>query len=379
VPSTASSAKRSRIDESFGGGHIIAPVAVIRILALVTVAAFALGQQGPPFFRAEDVRPHGEAEPHPLAPGLLAWIFGENLSSFPGCTALNAMDPGTYKTELCGTRVLVGGIEARLIFAGQSQINLVLPDHPWEDEMVNFQVIHEGLASPVVPVRFGFNRPVVSLAKPAFAGMPVWVRVETPWGTGSLRYPAHTEPWDFGAGRFDVTFQGGELAQVTLPSLGSLVAPGIRGIGGMIGLPHDVPQEYLNRVPLHLVYHFDRPGIYQVRYTEYRYQPKSAETTVYQQSKWTAIEILPSTDDQRRAWLQGLAAHPPDDAVELLSNYLPSVLSARSESALRLLAPYLKHPDSLVQQYVRYALNYFDPGLLRRVLPGQEPLRGFVR
>ncbi len=41
----------------------------------------------------------------------------------------------------------------------------------------------------------------------------------------------------------------------------------------MIGLAHEVPKEYLNRVPLHLVYRFDRPGIYQVRYTEYRYQP----------------------------------------------------------------------------------------------------------
>jgi len=63
----------------------------------------------------------------------------------------------------------------------------------------------------------------------------------------------------------------------------------------------------------------------------------------------------------------------------LLSNYLPSVLCERNESALRLLAPYLKYPDSLVQQYVRYALNYFDTVLLQRVLPGQEPLRGSVR
>ena len=55
------------------------------------------------------------------------------------------------------------------------------------------------------------------------------------------------------------------------------------------------------------------------------------------------------------------------------------MLCERNESALRLLAPYLKYPDSLVQQYVRYALNYFDTVLLQRVLPGQEPLRGSVR
>src|SRR5437868_7161490 len=85
-------------------------VPVIRIFALIAAAACTFGQAGPPFFRAEDVRPHGEAEPHPLVPGLLTWIFGANLGNIPGCTAENVMDRGTYKTELCGTRVLVGGI-----------------------------------------------------------------------------------------------------------------------------------------------------------------------------------------------------------------------------------------------------------------------------
>src|SRR5207248_1456731 len=240
------------------------------------------------------------------------------LGSFPGCTAENVMDPRTYKTELCGTRVLVGGIEARLIFAGDGQINLLLPDNPWEDEMVDFQVIHDERASPVVPVRFGFNRPVLSLVRPAFAGMPVWLRVEKPWGTGWLRYPFRTQPWNLGAGRFDVRFQGKELAPLALPHSGPSVTGEISGIGGggMIGLPHEVPREYLYRVPLHLVYRLDHPGIYRVRYTEYRYgehrnRQGSGEETIYQQSEWTAIEILPSITEQRRAWLQSLAEHPP--------------------------------------------------------------------
>ncbi len=313
-------------------------------------------------------------------PGLLTWIFGANLGSVPGCTAQNTMDPATYKTELCGTSVLVGGIEARLIFISDHQINLLLPEHPWENEMVNFQVIRDGRASAVVPVRFGFNRPVVSLATPAFAGMPVWLGVEKPWGTGWLRYPVWTEPWNLGPGRFDVRFQSEELAPLQLPYLGPIIG-GIGGAcgGGTIGLPREVPREYLYRVPLHLVYRLDRPGTYQVRYTEYRCQPKSRGKTVYQQSEWTPIDILPSTAEQRSAWLQNLAQHPPDEAVELLSNYLPSLLSARNEPALRLLARYLKHPDPLVQRYADYALNYFDSGLLERVLPGRQPLRGFVR
>jgi hypothetical protein len=107
-------------------------MAVIRIFALVALVACAFGQEGVPSFRAEDVRPQGQAEPHPLVPGLPTWIFGANLSSLPGCAAQNLMDPATYKAELCSTRVLVGGIEARLIFVSPGQINLVLPEHPWE-------------------------------------------------------------------------------------------------------------------------------------------------------------------------------------------------------------------------------------------------------
>lgn len=339
---------------------------------MAAIAAAALGQ-APPFFRAEDVRPHGAAKPYPLVPGLLTWIFGRNLSRVPGCTVEKFMNPATYKTELCGTRVLVGGIEARLIYVSDRQINLVLPDHPWENQMVDFQVIRDGLASPVVPVHFGFNRPVLSLAAPAYAGMPVWVRVEKPWGKGWLRYPAHLEPWDLGGGWFAVRFEGKELATLPLPYLAVVFG------GGMIGLPGEVPEKYLNRAPLHLVYDFSRPGTYMVQYTEYRYRPGSAEKTVYQQSEWTAIEVLPSTAEQRRAWFRSLAENAPGDVVELMSNYLPSLLAARDEPTLRLLARYLDHPNSLIQQYAGYALNYFDAALLQRVVPGRRPLRGGVR
>ena len=346
-------------------------MAAILIFALAAIVACAFGQDGVPFFRVEDVRPHGAEEPHPLVPGLLAWIFGANLSRSPGCTAQNTMDPATYKTELCGTRVLVGGIDAKLIFVSPRQINLVLPEHPWENEMVSVQVIHDDLASDMVPVRFGFNRPILALAAPAFTGMPVWVRVEKPWGKGSLRYPFYTAPWDIGPGQFEVRFQEQEL--------GIISPPPYHPFGGSIGLPREVPPKYLYRVPLHLVYSFDRPGTYQVRYTEYRDGRGPADKTVYQQSEWTAIEVLPSTAEQRRAWLQALAASPPEETVELLSNFLPSLLAARDEPALRLLAPYLGSPDSLVRQYAAYALNYFDSGLLQRVLPGRQPLRGGIR
>jgi hypothetical protein len=342
----------------------------MRLLALLTFVVCALGQ--PPSFHPRDIRPHGAAEPHPLLPGMLVWIFGENLG--PPCGVENSMDPRTYKTTLCGVRVLFGGIEAKLLFTGPKQINLIAPDHPWENETVNVQVVNEDGASAVVPAPFGVNRPVLSLAAPAFAGMPVWVHVEEPWGKGWLRYPHWTEPWEIASGRFDVRFAGSDLA--TLPLLPYQPTASLQM--GNVGLPHEPPAAYRNRAPLHLVYAFDRPGTYEVRYTEMRWNPGGAPT-VYQQSEWTPIEVRASTVEQRRAWLLELLASRPTDTVELLSNYLPSLLAVRDEAVLRIFARYLDSPDQLLRQYAQYALNYFDAKLLERVVPGQQPLRMFVR
>lgn len=350
------------------------PVMTVLAIVLLAAAAGAFGEVGVPHFRAEDVRPHGSADPYPLTPGIVAWIFGEYLSGPSGCSADNLMDPATYKTELCGTRVEVGGIAARLIAVLPGQINLVLPDHPWENEMVGFRIIRDGRASATVPVYFGFNQPVVSLDGPVFAGMPVWVRVQKPWGKGWLRYPFRTEPWDMGPGSFEVRFEGRELPM--LPVLPRF--PPIGWGGGMMGLPGEVPGKYRHRLPLHLLYPLDRPGIYEIRYTEYRSQPGSGARTPYQRSDWTAIELLPSTPEQRRAWFEALAASPPGDTVGLLADFLPSLLARRDEAALRVLARYLDSPDKRIRQYAAYASTYFDAGLRRKVVPGREPLRGGV-
>lgn len=364
----------ARHREHWGEGRSPIVMDLIRVFALVAMAGGVFGQAPAPVFLAKDVRPQGAAEPHPLVPGLPAWIFGTDLGSSPGCSAQNLMDRTTYKTELCGTRVLVGGIETLLIYVSPEQINLVLPEHSWENEMVSVQVTRNGVASASVPVHFGFNRPILSLAAPAFAGMPVWVRVEKPWGKGWLRYPVFTEPWDLGSGEFEVRFEGQALSILSaLPYLPP-------SMGGMtILLPGEVPAKYLHRAPLHLVYGFDRAGTYDVRYTEYRGGSGPADRTVHQQSDWTAIEVPSPTAEQRRRWFRALAASPPNETVELLSNFLPSVLAARDEPALRILAPYLEHKNSLVRQYAAYALNYFDPGLLQRVLPGRKPARGGIR
>jgi hypothetical protein len=331
----------------------------MRVIVLLALAVYASAQPAPRF-EARDIRPQGAAEPHPLLPGMGVWIFGQDLG--PPCGVENVMDPRTYRTELCGVRVFFGGIEAKLLYTSPTQINLIAPDHPWRDELVNVQVAREGAVSAVVPVRFGVNRPVLSLAQPAFTGMPVWVRVEMPWGKGRLRYPQRPQPWELAAGAFEVQFGG-----TPLRFLPSLPYPPFGGFFMMVGLPGEPRAELLDRAPLHLIYEFDRPGTYEVRYTE--------RDLV---SEWTRIEVRPSTAEQRREWFAKLVAAPPRDTVEVLADFLPSLLAVRDEAALRVLARYLDSEDQLLQQYARYALNYFDAALRARVVPGRDPLRGGV-
>lgn len=135
--------------------------------------------------------------------------------------------------------------------------------------------------------------------------------------------------------------------------------------GGSMSLSSSVPKAYLDWVPLHLVYPLYGPG--------------RTERTVYQQSDWTAMEVVASTAAQRREWFKVLTASRPDDVVSLLADFLSSLLAERSEASLRVLVRYLDSRDVRVRQYSAHALCYFDPAVRQRVEPGREPLRGGVR
>lgn len=342
----------------------------VRSAAIAVLAVSSLPGQPVPQFRAENVRPHGAESPHPLVPGMLVWIFGSRLGR--DCGASNSMDSSTYRTNLCGTRVLVGGLEAKLIYVSDGQINLKLPDGAWRNQNVEFQVIRDGVPSVAVPVHFGSGRPEISLPEPAYAGLPIWLRVEKPWGTGWLRYPFHVQPWDMGSTCLEVRHEGKVVRRLPFLPAGMECLQ----LGGWLGLSAEPPERYLHRLPLHLLYSIDQPGQYQIRYWENasRYVPG-----VIPESEWTTITILPSTAEQRRQQLTELATSAPQNEVELLTNFLPSLLAWRDERALRILAPYLDHSSALVRSYSGYALYYFEEDLRKRIVPGREPILGAVR
>lgn len=318
-----------------------------------------------PSFEASRVLPANSAQRIPLAPGMLVSIYGERLGPRRSCKGERAAGTWIFPAELCETQVLVGGQPAGLLYVQEKQINLEIPMNMPEG-LKEFRVIQQGRSSQPVTLEVR----ILSLYEPASVHMPVWLRVELPYGQQklpylgreSIRYPFSVRPWNFWIFEFEVRRDGRSLPKIPVksPLLG-----GVNGFG-QIGLPREPKHKY--RIPLHLQYRFDEPGVYEVRYTAYRNGwPWNRE--VVDQSEWTKIEIRPFSEAQRLEWLQKQKTSAPTDAVELLSDFLPSVLAYPDDPVLPILLDYVHHPDRLVQEYVIHSLGYYGEETIAEVIP----------
>jgi hypothetical protein len=125
---------------------------------------------------------------------------------------------------------------------------------------------------------------------------------------------------------------------------------------------------HLGRLPLHLQYRFETPGVYEVRYTLKRSQfgARAAET-VYR-SEWTRMEVQPAVPTR--------IGSPPQDPVEILSDYLPGLLVFPAEERLSVVLGYLYHPEEVVRRYAANALGYWPDDEIRRRLGELARTRG---
>jgi hypothetical protein len=147
---------------------------------------------------------------------------------------------------------------------------------------------------------------------------------------------------------------------------GGLGALGTVGSGSLLGLPHEPKNP--RRLPLHLLYRFDRPGVYEVRYVGYDFR-YPMEKHVLARSPWIPIQVRPLPPGKRQAWLDSMRSAEPGDAVEWLSDYLPSLLAVPDAAVLPLLKDAVYHPNDLVRQYTLDALSLFDDTLLSSWIP----------
>ncbi len=339
----------------------------------ILLAAFVIGAgdaQEMPRINVGGVIPNRPGIPQPVRPGVEVSIYGQHLGPKTGCTA--GAGGWSDVKQLCGTAVTVGGLPAALLYVQERQINARVPFNVPTEGMVPFVVTREGRASPAAPVRFAPYSAAIRLSGKAYVNMPVWVEVHLPdplWH--SLRYPVRIDPADFGGHQFEMRRHGVLLPQKSarhaLPTAGGgLGGPGSVGLGSLLGLPHEPKNP--RRLPLHLLYRFDRPGQYEVRYLGYDFR-YPMEKHVLVRSPWIPVQVRPLPPGRRKAWLDSMRSAEPADPVELLSDYLPSLLAVPDAAALPLLKNAVYYPNDLVRQYAVHALSFFDDTLLTSWIP----------
>ena len=339
------------------------------ILLAAAGLAVASAQQIPQI-NVDGIVPHQPGAPRQLKPGIEVAIYGRCLGPEAGCTAGAAGWSGAK--ELCGTTITVGGVAAGLLYVQDKLINLRVPYNVPTKGMVPFVVTREGRASRAASVRFAPYRAAITPPREAYVDMPIWVEVKLPDPLRhSLRYPVTIRPADFGGHQFEVR-RNGVLLPPNTPRHALQVdgsGPGTYGSvgsGALISLPHG-PKDP-SRLPLHLLYRFDKPGHYQIRYIGYDFRyPREKHVLV--RSPWMPIQVEPLPTGKRQAWLASMRSRKPDDPVDWLSDYLPSLLALPDAAVLPLLKDAFYRPNGLVRQYALYALSLFDDDLLSRWIP----------
>ncbi len=342
---------------------------VLRAIAgLALAAALAAGQENPrsateapavPRFTREGVRVHL------LAPGMIVELYGEHLGPAPLCAEIIPRNV-PYRTEACGVRVMVAASPAGLLYVGEKQINLKIPADAPEEGTAPIRVCVRDRCSDPVTFRFSAHKSYIAIQGVAYVHMPVWIEAEQPAGCG-IDYPYSVWPWYFGGYEFEVRRDGKPLTPVWPQLRGGIV-----GTWGGTVAPHDSPR---SRLPLHLVYHFEEPGTYAVRLTDWNPGPRGTIGGVVRcQSDWTNIEVKSADETRREAWLRAEAARVAGATPgELVGDIIPSLLAWPDEKALAILLPLREHPDGLVSQFASQSLAGFDPGLLFLALPPGQP------
>lgn len=321
------------------------------------LAARAWSAEPPPEFTLEGVGGAGAI----LIPGGIVTLYGQHLGAAGQCLPPPRIGGSpAYPAEICGTQVYVGNEPAGLLYVSEKQINFQVPKNGQGSGTTDLRVVHDGQWSKPLAMQAGFPKMTIRLDRSAYTDMPVWLKVEFRselWG--GIRYPSLLGAAGFGCNQVEVRRDGKLLER--LP--GSVWNRGQMDFSGFPcgGYGPPAPRGFGNRLPLHLLYRFDEPGTYEVRFTSRDMELDVAASKILFQTEWTPIEILPGNHYQRTQWLEGLRNRHPMDAAELLADVLPSVLGLPDEASLEIVKSYLNHPDENVRRFAENGLYYWQP------------------
>jgi len=208
---------------------------------------------------------------------------------------------------------------------------------------------------------FSTRTSLLSLEKPAYVHMPVWIHVDPP-PPYAVSYPCWNGPWMPSIYEFEVHRDGGPVAPISQPSPASNWA-------ATSAERCDGPATR-SSLPLHLLYRVDEPGTYSARLTA-----KNGDRILYQ-SEWTDIVIEPFSEKIRDAWFQSLDAEIKMNSRSIVSDTIPSLLAWPDERALAVLLQIIPanttqcaNFDCIKLGFGRAALSWFDESLLRAQVP----------
>ena len=355
-------------------------IASITALAAIVILPRIEGQPRPPSFSANQVLPSHSATGAALSPGMLFSIYGQDLGPQQACegradpasreipdprraTERILLDTSAFPRQLCAVQVFVGTEPAGLLYVQEKQINFKVPRNLPLQGTVELKVVFQGRSSAGVQFEVGADRPKLSLEGVARVGGPVWIRVDLPYGLGTVAYPGGNPPLDFGCNQVEVRRNGTPLPRTSLVSRQGMVGPG-NGCGNDLAYPES-SRTHSGRLPLHLQYRFDAPGVYEVRYARLR---SIFGQEIRTQSDWTEVNILTA-----RPQLLPVA---PQDPSEIVSDYLPSILGFPTAATLSVVVEYLYHRDETVRRYASAALDWWSEAEVERRLAEAIRTRG---
>jgi uncharacterized protein (TIGR03437 family) len=226
------------------------PVVFFLLVLGYRLGADTIGARDAPAYSASSIVNAADNLVEPLAPNVIATIYGKNLAYATRALSPGDLSGGNLPTVLPGTgvRVLVGGFMANPYYVSPTQINFLVPPNLLPGP-INIQVVIDGLAGPPTPVQLATAAPALfqldtqnavatradgSVITPASPAKPGDVVVLYATGLGQTTPPIGycelptSAAWINRAEDFRVVLDGVPLARSAILYAG--VAPGFAGL-----------------------------------------------------------------------------------------------------------------------------------------------------
>lgn len=329
----------------------------MRVVTLLLAVFIAQAQtpQPAPSFTQDTIRIYGRINSKLLAPGMILELWGKNLAPINWCGEEQA-HKAPLPHEICGVRVLIGSHPAELMYVSGGQINLRISEGVPNEGMVPIQVCVGKICSSPVEMQFSTRIAVLSLEQPAYIRMPVWIHVDAP-APYFVSYPCGFQPWSFHGYEFEVLYKGQPFASLPQKPRHPNAIADAECTGPTVR----------SSLPLHLLYRFEEPGQYSIRFTARK------NGQILYRSDWTDIQIQPFSEQKRREWLKATENELNSRGV---GQIVAALLAWPDEEALALLLKLAPANTTMCVNYdcvrlafVRAGLAGFDQDLLRRTIP----------